>query len=131
MSVRRRFWEVAEEGAQPRDAERRYRNDNDDHQDSNLLKRLVKKTGSGPDNSFPGVARFQYLSNDIAQMDALLGQMSPMIATMTTMKTMMLTMHSSMSSLYDQMEVMSQNSTAMGRCAANTSAPRGRFPSPR
>ncbi|HTX97689.1 MAG TPA: MMPL family transporter [Mycobacterium sp.] len=63
--------------------------------------------------------KFQYLSNDIAQLDALmpqmLAQMPPMIATMTTMKQMMLTMHSSMSSLYDQMDVMSQNSTAMGQ----------------
>jgi RND superfamily putative drug exporter len=59
------------------------------------------------------------MSNDIAQLDALLpqmlAQMPPMIATMTTMKQMMLTMHSSMSSLYDQMDVMSQNSTAMGQ----------------
>jgi RND superfamily putative drug exporter len=48
----------------------------------------------------------------------MLAQMPPMIATMQTMqtmKTMMLTMHSSMSSLYDQMDVMSQNSTAMGQ----------------
>ena len=63
--------------------------------------------------------KFQYLSNDISQLDALLpqmlAQMPPMIATMQTMKTMMLTMHSSMSSLYDQMDVMSQNSTAMGK----------------
>ena len=63
--------------------------------------------------------KFQYLSNDISQLDALLpqmlAQMPPMIATMQTMKTMMLTMHSSMSSLYDQMDVMSQNSTAMGQ----------------
>ncbi|WP_297601055.1 MMPL family transporter [Mycobacterium sp.] len=63
--------------------------------------------------------KFQYLTNDIAQLDALLpqmlAQMPPMIATMTTMKQMMLTMHSSMSSLYDQMDVMSQNSTAMGQ----------------
>ena len=63
--------------------------------------------------------KFTYLSNDIAQLDALmpqmLAQMPPMIATMTTMKQMMLTMHSSMSSLYDQMDVMSQNSTAMGQ----------------
>jgi len=63
--------------------------------------------------------KFQYLTNDIAQLDALLpqmlAQMPPMIATMTTMKQMMLTMHSSMSSLYDQMDVMSENSTAMGQ----------------
>ncbi|SPM29102.1 RND family transporter [Mycobacterium terramassiliense] len=63
--------------------------------------------------------KFTYLSNDIAQLDALmpqmLAQMPPMIATMQTMKQMMLTMHSSMSSLYDQMDVMSQNSTAMGQ----------------
>jgi uncharacterized membrane protein YdfJ with MMPL/SSD domain len=45
----------------------------------------------------------------------MLAQMPPMIATMSTMKQMMLTMHSSMSSLYDQMDVMSQNSTAMGQ----------------
>jgi RND superfamily putative drug exporter len=65
------------------------------------------------------VEKFQYLTNDISQLDALLpqmlAQMPPMIATMTTMKQMMLTMHSSMSSLYDQMDVMSQNSTAMGQ----------------
>jgi len=63
--------------------------------------------------------KFQYLTNDIAQLDALLpqmlAQMPAMIATMTTMKQMMLTMHSSMSSLYDQMDVMSENSTAMGQ----------------
>ncbi|OBE95625.1 RND family transporter [Mycobacterium sp. 852002-10029_SCH5224772] len=63
--------------------------------------------------------KFQHLTIDISQLDALLpqmlAQMPPMIATMTTMKTMMLTMHSSMSSLYDQMDVMSQNSTAMGQ----------------
>ncbi len=63
--------------------------------------------------------KFQHLTIDISQLDALLpqmlAQMPPMIATMTTMKAMMLTMHSSMSSLYDQMDVMSQNSTAMGQ----------------
>jgi RND superfamily putative drug exporter len=65
------------------------------------------------------VEKFTYLTDDIAQLDALLpqmlAQMPPMIATMTTMKTMMLTMHSSMNSMYDQMDVMSQNSTAMGQ----------------
>ncbi|MEE6135469.1 MMPL family transporter [Mycobacterium sp. 050128] len=65
------------------------------------------------------VEKFQYLSNDIGQLDALLpqmlAQMPPMIATMSTMKQMMLTMHSSMNSMYDQMDVMSQNSTAMGQ----------------
>jgi len=59
------------------------------------------------------------LSSDLTKMDQLmpqmLAQMPPMIATMTTMKQMTLTMHSSMSSLYDQMDVMSQNSTAMGQ----------------
>ncbi|MDT5348104.1 MAG: putative drug exporter of the superfamily [Mycobacterium sp.] len=63
--------------------------------------------------------KFEALTHDIDQLDALLpqmlAQMPPMIATMQTMKTMMLTMHSSMSSLYDQMDVMSQNSTAMGQ----------------
>ncbi len=63
--------------------------------------------------------KFSYLSNDIAQLDALMQEMlatfPSMIATMTTMKTMMLTMHSSMNSMYDQMDVMSQNSTAMGQ----------------
>jgi putative drug exporter of the RND superfamily len=65
------------------------------------------------------VEKFQFLSNDISQLDALLpqmlAQMPPMIATMSTMKEMMLTMHSSMNSMYDQMDVMSQNSTAMGQ----------------
>ncbi len=65
------------------------------------------------------VEKFNYLTDDISKLDALLpqmvAQMPPMIATMTTMKQMMLTMHSSMSSLYDQMDVMSQNSTAMGQ----------------
>ncbi|WP_232232179.1 MMPL/RND family transporter [Mycobacterium triplex] len=65
------------------------------------------------------VEKFQYLSNDIGQLDALLpqmlAQMPPMIATMSTMKQMMLTMHSSMNSMYDQMDIMSQNSTAMGQ----------------
>ncbi len=59
------------------------------------------------------------LSHDLDQLDTLmpqmLAQLPPQIATMKTMKTMMLTMHSSMSSLYDQMDVMSQNSTAMGK----------------
>ncbi|AKN18312.1 MmpL family transport protein [Mycobacterium haemophilum DSM 44634] len=63
--------------------------------------------------------KFVALTGDIDELDRLmpqmLAQMPPMIATMTTMKTMMLTMHSSMSSLYDQMDVMSQNSTAMGK----------------
>ena len=63
--------------------------------------------------------KFVDLTGDIDELDRLmpqmLAQMPPMIATMTTMKTMMLTMHSSMSSLYDQMDVMSQNSTAMGK----------------
>jgi RND superfamily putative drug exporter len=65
------------------------------------------------------VEKFTYLTDDIAQLDALLpqmlAQMPPMIATMSTMKQMMLTMHSSMNSMYDQMDVMSQNSTAMGQ----------------
>src|SRR5271166_3522138 len=61
------------------------------------------------------VEKFTYLTDDIGRLDALLPQMPAMIATMTTMKQMMLTMHSSMSSLYDQMDVMSQNSTAMGQ----------------
>jgi putative drug exporter of the RND superfamily len=65
------------------------------------------------------VEKFTYLTDDIANLDALLpqmlAQMPPMIATMSTMKQMMLTMHSSMNSMYDQMDVMSQNSTAMGQ----------------
>jgi putative drug exporter of the RND superfamily len=65
------------------------------------------------------VEKFQGLTVDIANLDALLpqmlAQMPPMIATMQTMKQMMLTMHSSMNSMYDQMDVMSQNSTAMGQ----------------
>ncbi len=65
------------------------------------------------------VEKFQGLTVDISQLDALLpqmlAQMPPMIATMQTMKQMMLTMHSSMNSMYDQMDVMSQNSTAMGQ----------------
>ena len=63
--------------------------------------------------------KFKYLSDDIAKMDALMPEMlatfPSMIETMTTMKSMMLTMHSSQASLYDQMDVMSQNSTAMGQ----------------
>ncbi|MFV0493813.1 RND family transporter [Mycobacterium sp.] len=59
------------------------------------------------------------LSGQLDKMDVLmpqmLAQLPPQIETMKTMKTMMLTMHSSMSSLYDQMDVMSQNSTAMGK----------------
>ena len=63
--------------------------------------------------------KFVALTSDIDQLDRLMPQMlaqiPPMIATMTTMKQMMLTTHSSMASLYDQMDVMSQNSTAMGQ----------------
>jgi len=59
------------------------------------------------------------LSGQLDKLDVLmpqmLAQLPPQIATMKTMKTMMLSMHSSMSSLYDQMDVMSQNSTAMGQ----------------
>ncbi|BBX98415.1 MMPL/RND family transporter [Mycobacterium lacus] len=59
------------------------------------------------------------LSGQLDKLDVLmpqmLAQLPPQIETMKTMKTMMLSMHSSMSSLYDQMDVMSQNSTAMGQ----------------
>ncbi|GAB7141995.1 RND family transporter [Mycobacterium riyadhense] len=59
------------------------------------------------------------LSGQLDKLDVLmpqmLAQLPPQIDTMKTMKTMMLSMHSSMSSLYDQMDVMSQNSTAMGQ----------------
>jgi putative drug exporter of the RND superfamily len=65
------------------------------------------------------VEKFTGLTGDIAALDALMPQMMaqipPMIATMETMKSMMLTMHSSQASLYDQMDVMSENSTAMGQ----------------
>jgi RND superfamily putative drug exporter len=59
------------------------------------------------------------MSADIDQLDILMPQMRAQlpeqIATMRTMKQMTLTMHSSMSSLYDQMDVMTQNSTALGQ----------------
>jgi putative drug exporter of the RND superfamily len=59
------------------------------------------------------------LSHEFDQLDILMPQMRaqllPQIAIMKTMKTLMLSMHSSMSSLYDQMDVMSQNSAALGQ----------------
>lgn len=42
-------------------------------------------------------------------------QIPAQITSMTTMKQMILSIHSSMSSLYDQMDLMRQNSTAMGQ----------------
>ncbi len=59
------------------------------------------------------------LTKNFDVLDSLMPQMlatiPPMISTMQTMRTMTLTMYSSQSSLYDQMDVMSQNSSAMGQ----------------
>ncbi|WP_081290343.1 RND family transporter [Mycobacterium asiaticum] len=60
-----------------------------------------------------------FLSENLDQMTILMPQMRaqlpPQIASMKVMKQMTLTMHSSMSSFYDQIDVMTQNSTAMGQ----------------
>ncbi len=59
------------------------------------------------------------LSHELDNLDILMPQMRaqlvPQIATMKTMRSLMLAMHSSMSSMYDQMDVMSQNSAALGQ----------------
>ena len=47
-------------------------------------------------------------------MPQMVAQIPPQISVMKRMKEMMLTMHSTMSSFYNQIDVMSQNSTAMG-----------------
>jgi RND superfamily putative drug exporter len=64
-------------------------------------------------------AKLGDLTADMDVMDTLMPQMlaqiPPQIAVMKTMKSMMLTMHSTMSSFYNQIDVMSQNSTAMGK----------------
>ncbi|MCV7033443.1 MMPL family transporter [Mycobacterium heckeshornense] len=71
------------------------------------------------DNVDQLTAKLGDLTANLDVMDSLMPQMlaqiPPQIAVMNTMKTMMLTMHSTMSSFYDQIDVMSQNSTAMGR----------------
>jgi putative drug exporter of the RND superfamily len=63
--------------------------------------------------------KFQVLTKDFDQMDALLPQMladfPPMIATMENMRIMMLTMHSTMSGIFGQMDELSSNATAMGK----------------
>jgi putative drug exporter of the RND superfamily len=63
--------------------------------------------------------KFQVLTKDFDQLDALMPQMiaefPPMIDSMESMRTMMLTMHSTMSGIFGQMDEMSNNSTAMGK----------------
>jgi putative drug exporter of the RND superfamily len=63
--------------------------------------------------------KFQVLTKDFDQLDALMPQMiaefPPMIASMESMRTMMLTMHSTMSGIFGQMDEMSDNATAMGK----------------
>jgi RND superfamily putative drug exporter len=71
------------------------------------------------DNVDQLTAKLGDLTADLDVMDSLMPQMlaqiPPQIAVMKTMKSIMLTMHSTMSSFYNQIDVMSQNSTAMGR----------------
>jgi RND superfamily putative drug exporter len=63
--------------------------------------------------------KFQVLTKDFDQLDALMPQMiaefPPMIASMESMRTMMLTMHSTMSGIFGQMDELSDNATAMGK----------------
>jgi putative drug exporter of the RND superfamily len=62
--------------------------------------------------------KFQVLTNDFSQLDALMPQLiaefPPMIDSMESMRTMMLTMHSTMSGIFGQMDEMSNNANAMG-----------------
>jgi putative drug exporter of the RND superfamily len=62
--------------------------------------------------------KFQILTKDFDQLDALMPQMiaefPPMIDSMENMRTMMLTMHSTMSGIFNQMDDMSSNANAMG-----------------
>ncbi len=62
--------------------------------------------------------KFQILTNDFGQLDALMPQLivefPPMIDSMENMRTMMLTMHSTMSGIFSQMDDMSSNANAMG-----------------
>jgi putative drug exporter of the RND superfamily len=62
--------------------------------------------------------KFQILTNDFSQLDALMPQLiaefPPMIDSMESMRTMMLTMHSTMSGIFNQMDDMSSNANAMG-----------------
>jgi putative drug exporter of the RND superfamily len=62
--------------------------------------------------------KFQVLTKDFDQLDALMPQLilefPPMIDSMESMRTMMLTMHSTMSGIFGQMDEMSDNATAMG-----------------
>jgi len=63
--------------------------------------------------------KFQVLTKDFDQLDALMPQMiaefPPMIASMESMRTMMLTVHSTMSGIFGQMDDLSNNATAMGQ----------------
>jgi putative drug exporter of the RND superfamily len=71
------------------------------------------------DNVDELTAKLGDLTADMDVMDSLMPQMlaqiPAQIEVMKTMKTMMLTMHSTMTSFYDQIDVMSQNSTALGK----------------
>ena len=71
------------------------------------------------DNIDQVTAKLGNLTADMDVLDSLmprlLEQIPPQIAVMKNMKSMMLTMHSTMSSYYDQIDVMSANSTAMGK----------------
>jgi RND superfamily putative drug exporter len=62
--------------------------------------------------------KFQILTNDFSQLDALMPQLitefPPMIDSMENMRGMMLTMHSTMSGIFSQMDDMSTNANAMG-----------------
>jgi putative drug exporter of the RND superfamily len=62
--------------------------------------------------------KFEVLTKDFNQLDALMPQLiaefPPMIASMEDMRTMMLTMHSTMSGIFGQMDEMSSNANAMG-----------------
>jgi putative drug exporter of the RND superfamily len=62
--------------------------------------------------------KFEVLTKDFNQLDALMPQLiaefPPMIASMEDMRTMMLTMHSTMSGIFGQMDELSSNANAMG-----------------
>ncbi len=64
-------------------------------------------------------AKLGDLTADLDVMDSLmpqmLAQMPPQIEVMKTMRKMMLVTHSTMSSFYNQIDVMAENSTAMGK----------------
>ncbi|OLP02715.1 hypothetical protein BVU76_08170 [Mycolicibacterium porcinum] len=63
--------------------------------------------------------KMEALTDDVAQLDALMPQMvaqfPAMIGTLRSTRTMLLTMHSTMSGIFSQMDESNENSMAMGR----------------